>query len=122
MASFVTEKIYNMALISKIKEQTGSKQLKKTTKKLRNLAEEDLKQFSGLKIKVFQEEKKEEKIPEIIIAAPIFGFRQYVEDFKKPYSKKVSNNNVDYEGENTPSTVNDNEENQIDSSDFSADE
>ena len=120
-SSIKNEKIYNMVLISKIKEQTGTKKLKKIIKNLRNIAEEDLKEFCELKIKVFEEEKEE--IPKIKIAAPIFGFRHYFEDFKKSNSRKIVNNETNNEGENTPSTINDNEEvKQIDSSDFSEDE
>ena len=120
MTSASNEKIYNIALISKIKEQTGPKKLKKIIKNLRNLAEEDLKEFSDLKIKVFKEEKKQEAK----IAAPILGLRHYFEDFKKSNSKKIVNNDTGYERKNTPSTVNDSEEGveQIDSSDFSEDE
>ena len=121
MSSIINERIYNMALISKIKEQTSQKKLKKIIKKLRNIAEEDLKESSGLKIKVFAEEK--EKTPAIKIAAPIIGFRLYFEDFKKLNSKQAINN-INYELENTPSTLNDNEEEvgQVDSSDISEDE
>ena len=123
MISASNEIIYDTNLISKVKKQTDQKKLKKILKNLRNLAEEDLKGFSQLKIKVFEEEKKEEKKPEIIIVAPILGFQHYFEDFKKSTSKQIVNKDVDYKGENTPSTVDDNEEeNQVDSSDFSEDE
>ena len=123
MISASNEIIYDTNLISKVKKQTDQKKLKKILKNLRNLAEEDLKGFSQLKIKVFEEEKKEEKKPEIIIVAPILGFQYYFEDFKKSTSKQIVNKDVDYKGENTPSTVDDNEEeNQVDSSDFSEDE
>ena len=43
MSSDLNEKIYDMALISKVKKQTGPKKLKKILKTLRNYAEEDLK-------------------------------------------------------------------------------
>ena len=120
MIAEVNENNYNMSLISKVKDQTGPKKIKKITKYLRNLAEEDLKEFSKLKVKVMEEEKKQE----FKLAAPIIGFRYYFEDFKKLNSIPTTKNDVDNEGENTPSTVDDNEEEakQIESSDFSADE
>ena len=120
----ISENNYNMALILKIKEQTETKKLKKIIKNLRNLAEEDLKGFAELKIKIFEEEKVEEKKQELKTVAPTVGFQHYFEDFKKTNLKSEVNNIVEYEGENTPSTVDDNEEEvkQIDSSDFSDDE
>ena len=120
----ISENNYNMALILKIKEQTETKKLKKIIKKLRNLAEEDLKGFTELKIKIFKEEKEEEKKQELKTFAPTVGFQHYFEDFKKTNLKSEVNNIVENEGENTPSTVDDNEEEvkQIDSSDFSDDE
>ena len=120
MTTELNEKNYNMALISKVKEQTGPKKLKKIIKNLRNLAEEDLKELSKLKVKVMEEEKKQE----FKLAAPIFGFKYYFEDFKKLNSLPTTKIDIDNEGENTPSTVNDDEEEakQIDSSDFSADD
>ena len=119
MISATNVSIYDTALNSKIKEQTGQKKLQKINKYLRNLAEEDLKEFSKLKVKI-----EEEKKPEFKIVAPIFGFQQYFEDFKRSNSKQIDNNDDDQEGENTPSTVNNDEEGlkQIDSSDFSDDE
>ena len=120
----ITGDIYNMTLILKIKEQTETKKLKKIIKNLRNLAKEDLKGFAELEIKIFEEEKEEEKKQELKTVAPIIGFQHYFEDFKKSNLKSEVNNIVEYEGENTPSTVDDNEEEvkQIDSSDFSDDE
>ena len=119
MISFKDENIYDMALISKVKKQTGPKKIKNILKNLRNIAIEDVKEFSELKVKVLKEEKK----PEIKIAAPIFGFQRFFEDFKNSNSKEIINNDAAYEGENTPSTVDDNEEEkQVDSSDFSDDE
>ena len=124
MVSVVSVDVYNKILISKIKEQTGPKKLNKIVNNLKNLVIEDLKGFSKIKIKIFEEEKEEEKKPEFKIAAPIIGFQHYFEDFKKSNSKSIINNVVEYEGENTPSTVDDNENEvkQIDSSDFSDDE
>ena len=121
MISNINENNFDVALISKIKKQTGPKKLKKIIKNLRNLAEEDVKGFSGLKIKVFEEQKEEEKQPEIIIAVPAFGLQHYLEEFKNQNVKSIVNDVADYEGENTPSTADDNEEElkQIDSSDFS---
>ena len=121
MISTVNNKIYNTNLISKIKEKTGPKTLKKIVKYLRNLSKEDVKKFSKLKVKIFEEEKTNEKIPEFKIVAPIIGFQHYFEDFKKPNSSSDINTVFDNEGENTPSTVDDNEEEikQLDSSDIS---
>ena len=118
-----TENIYNESLNLKIKEQTGPKKLKKILKNLRNIAKEELKGFSELKIKISEEEKKEEIKSEFKIVAPIIGFQHYFEDFKK-INLKSNINNADYEGENTPSTVEGDEEElkQIDSSDFSEDD
>ena len=53
MMSAINENIYDVTLISKIKEQTGPKKLKKINRSLRNLIEDDVKGFSGLKIKKF---------------------------------------------------------------------
>ena len=121
MVPGIRQNIFNTTLNSAIKKQTEAKKLKIITKKLRNLAEEDLKGFSKLNIKKFKEEKEQEKKFEMKIVAPVFGFQHYFEDFKKSNSKLIVNNIVDYEGENTPSTVDENEEEvkQIDSSDFS---
>ena len=120
MISIINEKIYDMALISKVKKQTGSKKLKKIVNYLRNLSKADVKTFSELKIKTFEEEKKQE----FKISAPIIEFQHYFEAFKKSLSKSNLNNNDVHEGENAPSTVDDNEEEikQIESSDFSDDE
>ena len=53
--SAVTENIYDMILISKIKERTGPKKLKNIMKNLRNFAEDDIKEFPGLKFKKLEE-------------------------------------------------------------------
>ena len=121
MTSVINEKIYNIILISKDEEQIRQKKLKKILKILRNITEEDLKEFSELKIKIFEVENINPKIP---IAAPIIGFQHYFEDFKKLNSRQIVNNNDDNEDENTLSNVDDNEEEikQVDSSDFSEDE
>ena len=123
MKTDINEKIYDMTLISMVKEQTGPKKLKKIRKNLRIIAEEDLKEFAQLKIKIFEEEKEKKEKSEFKIAAPIIGFQHFFEDFKKLNSKSFQNNNDENEGENTPSTVVDDEEvKQIDSSDFSDDD
>ena len=123
MISAKNEKICNASLISKFKGQTETKKLKKIIKYLRNLSEEDVKKSSELKIKIFKEEKEKEKQREFKIIAPIIGFHHYSEDFNNSISKQVKNKDNNYEGD-TPSTVDGNEEelNQIDSSDFSDDE
>ena len=123
MNSDTIEIFCNITLTSKNKEQSKSKTLKKISKNLKNLIENDLKECSELKIKIFKEEKEEEKKPEFKIVAPIIGFQHYFEDFKLLNSKQIINNVVDYEGKNTPSTIDDNEElKQIDSSDFNDDD
>ena len=62
---------YDSTLISKVKAQTGSSKLKKIIKNLKNLEIEDLKEFSELRVKIFIEEKKEEKNIETKIINPI---------------------------------------------------
>ena len=123
MIIVVNEKTYNMSLISNIKEQVGPKKLKNIIKSLRNFSKEDLKELSNLEIKVIEEEKQEEKKPNFKTFTSIIGFQHYSEDFKKSNSISIVNNKILYEGENTPSTVDDNEEEskQINNSGFSAD-
>ena len=131
MIPVIHENIYDLALISKVKKYAG-KRLKKIVKNLRNLEEQNIKEFSSLKIKVFEEdkeeekeiEKEEEKNPEFKIVAPIFGFQHYFKDFKKSDSKSIVNDYAGLEGENTLSTVDDNKEEikQVGSSDFDSDE
>ena len=123
MNSDTIEIFCNITLTSINKVQSKSKKLKKISKNLKNLIESDLKECPELKIKIFKEEKEEEKKPEFKIVAPIIGFQHYFEDFKLLNSKQIINNVVDYEGKNTPSTIDDNEElKQIDSSDFNDDD
>ena len=123
MNSDTIEIFCNITLTSKNKVQSKSKKLKKISKNLKNLIESDLKECPELKIKIFKEEKEEEKKSEFKIVAPIIGFQHYFEDFKLLNSNQIINNVVDYEGKNTPSTIDDNEElKQIDSSDFNDDD
>ena len=121
MISAENKKTCEETLISIVKKQTGSKKLKKISKYLRNLSEEDVKKAPELKIKVFEEEKEEEKKSEFIIVAPVIGLQHYSEDFKKSNSNTVKNNDVEYDGVSSPSTVDGDKEeiNQIDSSDLS---
>ena len=121
MISVENKNTCNETLISKVKKQTESKKLKKISKYLRNLSEEDVKKAPELKIKVFEEEKEEEKKSEFIIVAPVIGLQYYSEDFKKLNSNTVKNNDVEYDGVSSPSTVDGDKEeiNQIDSSDLS---
>ena len=123
MIPIANKKIYDVALISKIKEHEKLKKLKNIIKNLRNLAQEDVEEFSVLKIKIFKEEKEEEIKPEFKIAAPIIGIQNFFEDLKKSSSKPIVKNDTELEGENTSSTVDDNEKEikQIDSSDFGSD-
>ena len=123
MISTINENIYDVALISKIKKQTGSQKLREIINNLRSLSKEEVKNFYELKIKIFEEEKENIKKPVYKISAPIIRIQHYIEDFKKLNLKSAINNNDDREEENTPSTVDNEEEfKQIDSSDFSEDE
>ena len=127
---FITnENFYDMFLISKIKERTNQKKLKKIVNNLKNIAKDEVNKFPEIKIKIYREEKneeeknEEEKKIEIKVAAPVIGLKHYIKDFKKSNSKITINNNNEDESENTSSTVEDNKElKQIDSSDFSDDE
>ena len=124
MSSAKSENIYDMALISEVKKHTGPKKLKEIIANLRNFSKKDVKEFSELKIEIFEEEKENKK-PEFKISAPIIRLQYNSKDLKKPNPKPtVSNNNVGYGRKNTPSTEVGNEEElkQIDSSDFSDDE
>ena len=124
MSFFINEKIYNITLISKVKRQTDPKKIKKKIKNLKNCTKEDLKKFSELKIKIFEKEKEELKKSEFKIAVPIIGFHHYLEDIKKSNLKQTVNNNDENKVESSSSTANESEEEvkQIDSSDFSEDE
>ena len=121
MISVTDENKYNMSLISEVKKHTGPKNLKKIATNLKNLEIKDLKEFSELKVKILKDDKKEEKNIEITIIAPVIGYKNYIEDVKKPNS--IVNDDDEFGGENI-SSANDNEEEekQIDSSDFSLDE
>ena len=124
MSSTTNEKIYDISLISKVKEQTGPKKLKKIIKNLRNFTEKDLKELSKLKIKIFEEDREEEEKSEFVIIAPIIKLQHYLEYIKKSNSKSVVNNNDEFKGENTPFDAKSVEKDikQKDSSDFSSDE
>ena len=124
MSSTTNEKIYDISLISKVKEQTGQKKLKKIIKNLRNFTEKDLKELSKLKIKIFEEDREEEEKSEFVIIAPIIKLQHYLEYIKKSNSKSVVNNNDEFKGENTPFDAKSVEKDikQKDSSDFSSDE
>ena len=123
MISVGSENGYKKNLLLKIKKQTKQKKLRKLVNNLRNLALEEIKGFSELKIKIFKEEKEQKKKLEFIIVAPIFGLQHYSEDFKKSNSKSNLSNIVNSVEDNTVSTVYDDKEElkQVDSSDFSDD-
>ena len=126
--SVTNENIYDVILISKIKKRTGPKRLKKINRNLRNLIEDDFKEFSGLKIKKFEEEKVEEEeenqVPKN--AVPVIEIKHYIEDFKKPNSREILNNDDELQVENVENTpiIADNNEilKQFNFSDSSADE
>ena len=121
MISVIDENKYNIALICEVKKHTDPKKLKKIAKSLKILEIEDIKEFSELKVKILKDDKEEEKKIEIKIIAPVVGYKNYVEDIKKPNS--IANDEDEFGGENNSSTNdNEEEEKQIDSSDFSADE
>ena len=123
MISAINDNIYDMTLISKVKERTGPKRLRKITRNLKNLSKEDVKKFSELNIKIFETEKEEKKTVEFQISAPIIGAKHYIKQLKKSNPKPIINNYKGHEGENTLYVVDDNEEvKQIDSSDLSDDE
>ena len=118
----INQNIHDLALISKIKERTTQVKIKKIVNNLKNIAKDEIQKCSKLKIKIFKEESENEKKFEFKIAAPIIGLQQYIKEYKNHNSKTSVNKNNETEGENTPSTVDDNEEKQVDSSDFSDDE
>ena len=120
---YINENIYDMALILKIKEQTESKKLNKIIKNLRSVTENDLKELSRIKIKKLEIQKEIERKSELKNVASIIEFPHYAKDFKKSSSKSILNDDDDHEGENTPVTIDDNEEEvkQIDSYDFISD-
>ena len=120
----IDKNAYDLALISKVKENTRPKKLKKITQYLRNLSKEDINEFSELKIKILDEKGEEIKKPEFKIIAPVIGTQHYFESLIKLNSNHIVNNEVDLEGKNTPSVVDNIEvkEEQLDSSDFSGDE
>ena len=119
--SAINENIYDMILISKIKERTGPKKLKKIMKNLRNFAGDDIKEFPGLKFKSLKEKKEEEK--ELESENSIIRIHHYIEDFKKSNSKSISNNDGGKKGENTSATnENEKEVKQFNNFSFSEDE
>ena len=124
--SLKSENIYDVILISKIKKRTGPKRLKKINRNLRNLIEDDFKEFSGLKITKFEEEIEEEENHEPKNAVPVIEIKHYIEDFKKSNSIKILNNNDELQVENVENTpiIADNNEilKQFNFSDSSADE
>ena len=128
MLPATNNKTYDLSLISKIKRKTGPKTLKKIRRYLRDATEVDIKDFIELKVKICEDSEKtktmEEKKDEFKIVAPIINVQHYFKDFQKRKSKsKINYEEGDENGENTPSTVVDDEEvDQVDSSDISDDE
>ena len=123
MTSVLNENNYDINLIKKVKKSTGSlKKVQKIIEHLKKLEVEDLKDFPELKVETFEEENETKKTVSFKIAAPILGFRHYLEDLKKPNLN--INNNYESNVRNTPSTgnVNEEEEVQVDSSDLSGDD
>ena len=123
MISVINENFYDMALILKIKERTEPKKIKKIVNNLKKIEEDEVNNFSKLKIKVFEEKKEDVKKIESKIFSSIIDFKSHIEDTKLSNSRSILDSDDEYEGENTPSTVRDNEEqNKVDGSVFSADE
>ena len=123
MTSVLNENNYDIKLITKVKKSTGSiKKVQKIIENLKKLEVEDLKDYPELKVETFEEDNKIKKTVSFKIAAPILGFRHYIEDLKKPNS--IINNNYESNVLNTPSTgnVNEEDEEQVDSSDLSGDD
>ena len=123
MTSVLDENNYDLTLITKVKKSTGSiKKVKNIIEHLKKLEVEDLKDFPELKVGTFEEENNIKKTVSFKIAAPILGIRHYIEDLKKPNS--IINNDYESNVRNTPSTgnVNEEEEEQVDSSDLSGDD
>ena len=118
----INQNLHDLVLISKIKERTTKAKIKKIVNNLKNIAKDEIQKCSKLKIKIFKEESEDKKKFEFKIAAPIIGIQQYIKEYKNHNSKTSVNKNTETEGENTPSTVDDNEEKQVDSSDFSDEE
>ena len=102
--SVTNENIYDVILISKIKKRTGPKRLKKINRNLRNLIEDDFKEFSKLKIKKFEEEKEEEENQVPKNAVSVIEIKHYIEDFKKPNSREILNNDDELQVENVENT------------------
>ena len=123
MASVINEKVYNKTLISKIKEHTGPKKLKKIINHLRKIAEDDIKESYALKIKIFEEKKEQEVNLELNIDASTIEVKHYTEDLREN-SRMIVNKDGESEEDNSTCTVNDKnkEFKQIDSSDLSDDE
>ena len=123
MSSAANKNFYDVIFNSKIKERADPKKIRKIVNNLKNIAKDDILKFSKLKIKVFKEKNEEEKNAEFQIATPIIGLQQYINESKKFNSNAILKIDNESEAENTPSTVDNNEEEkQIDSSDFSDDE
>ena len=107
MTCIINDNIYDMTLISEIKEQIGPKKLKKITKNLRNIAEYDVKKFSELNIKAIEEKNEKEKKPEFKIVAPTIVLQHcIIENFKKPNLKLIFNIDDELEGENSSAVIN----------------
>ena len=129
MTRIFKDKIYDINLIYKIKNQIGSKGLKNIRKHLKNLTELDIKECNELKVKTFDDEEEikiveENKKEELKISVPVISLTVLTKYLKKSNSKINKNYKEDEVEENTPSTIIDNDEKivQIDSSDFSADD
>ena len=123
MIFIINENIYDVGLILQIKERTGPKKIKKIINNLKNTAEEDIKNFCGLPIKLLEKNEDEKKL-ELKNSPLTIEFHSYIEDAKASNPKQILNNDKESDGENTPSTIDDKEkqEKKIDGSNFSEDE
>ena len=111
----INENDYDMTLISEIKKHTGPTKLKKIVEDLKNLEEEDLKEYPELNVEIFEEKNPEEKNDEYKNASPTNILQNYTKNFKKLNS--IINNSYENKGLNTTDNNND-EEKQKNNSDY----
>ena len=124
MISIINENFYDMALISKIKEQTEAKKIKKIENNLKNIEKDGIKKLSGFKVKIVAEDNEAEKKIRLKTSSPIIELQHYIKDYKTSNSQIIVNNNNEPEEDNTLCTADNNKKElkQIENSDFSDDE
>ena len=124
MIFIINENFYDMILISKIKEQTGTKKIKKIENNLKNIEIDDIKKLSRFKVKIVAEDNKSEKKIRLKTSSPITGLQLYINNYKTSNSQIIVNNNSEPKEDNTPCTADDNKKplKQVENSDFNDDE